>query len=80
MSVEVESGTGDGNIIKSLQDANKPVGVDIIIRLIRKAISNIPARHFILEGFPKLVHAGFPGVHDCIAALEADVGSGACPT
>ena len=54
--------------------SGRTVPVDITVDIINKIVRDTPTNNFILEGYPRLVSAGFPGVQDQLAALDSSVG------
>ena len=71
---EAESGSANGKIIAESMAAGRTVPVDITIGLINNVVKSSPTTKFVVEGFPRLVSAGFPGVQDQLAALQSQVG------
>jgi adenylate kinase family enzyme len=75
LEAEVASASADGAVIKAAMDASRTVPTDVTISAIKRAIAATSAPRFLIDGFPRLVSAGFPGVHDQVFALEAGVGA-----
>jgi adenylate kinase len=71
---EAASGSEDGAAIAAAFAAKRTAPLPATLRVIRSAMAHSPAQRFLLDGFPRVVSAGFPGVHDQVFALEAEVG------
>jgi adenylate kinase len=71
---EAESGSANGKIISESIAAGRTVPIDITVGLINNVVKAAPTTNFVIEGFPRLVSAGFPGVQDQLALLQSDVG------
>merc|ERR1711871_647033 len=71
---EAESGSDIGKLISDAISSGRTVPVDITVDIINKVVRDAPTNNFILEGYPRLVSAGFPGVQDQLAALDSSVG------
>lgn len=71
---EAETGSNAGKIISDAVSSGRTVPVDITVDIINKVVRDAPTSNFIIEGYPRLVSAGFPGVQDQLAALDSSVG------
>ena len=74
LAEEARIGSADGVAIQRAIDLGRTAPVDATIRVIRKAIAASRSNKFLLDGYPRLVSDGFPGVHDQVFALEEQVG------
>ena len=50
---------------------SRTVAMDVSISILRRALQSSLAKRFLLDGFPRLVSDGFPGVHDQAAELSS---------
>ena len=75
LDAEVASGSALGESIAAALAAKRSVPTEAVVTLVRRAMLGSPATRFLLDGFPRLTSAGFPGVHDQVFALEASVGA-----
>ena len=71
---EADTGSAAGNVIRDAVSSGRTVPVDITVDIINKVVRDAPTNNFIIEGYPRLVSAGFPGVQDQLAALDSSVG------
>merc|ERR1712100_69857 len=56
----------------------RTVPTKISINLIKNAIAASGKSKFLLEGYPRLVSAGYPGVHDQMFDIEDELGEVQC--
>jgi len=71
---EMALGSADGVAIARAFRLGRTAPVDAVLRVLKKAIAGSRSRRFLLDGFPRVVSDGFPGVHDQLFALEERVG------
>jgi adenylate kinase family enzyme len=74
LKAEVASGSAAGAAIGAALAARRTAPLDATLEVIHRAITASTASRFLLDGFPRLVSAGYPAVHDQVFALEARVG------
>lgn len=74
----VRSGSAQGKLIGTYQGKGQTVPLDLVLPVIRDASLKLRAGTVLLQGFPHVVSAGFPQVHDMAVALEKAVGHVVC--
>jgi adenylate kinase family enzyme len=77
LAAEAARGTPDGRAIGAALGARRtpPLGptLGVLERAMAACASATP--RFILDGFPRVISAGFPGVHDQVMAAEERLGA-----
>jgi adenylate kinase family enzyme len=71
---EAAAGSARGAVVAAAFAAKRTVPADVAVDVIRAAMASSTASRFLLDGFPRVVSAGFPHVHDQVFELEARVG------
>lgn len=54
--------------------SKRTLPTSVVVDIIREAVHASGASRFLLSGFPRRVHDGFPAVHDQVFDLEAAIG------
>jgi len=72
---EAKSGSAAGKSVADALKAQRTVPIDATLSVIARAMASSPASRFLIDGFPRIVSAGYPGVHDQVFALEARIGA-----
>lgn len=71
---EAAAGSALSAVIAEAMEAKRTVPTEAVVALLRRAVLRSGASRFIVDGFPRVVSAGFPSVHDQVFALEAALG------
>lgn len=71
---EAGAGSALSAVITEAMEAKRTVPTEAVVALLRRAVLRSGASRFIVDGFPRVVSAGFPSVHDQVFALEAALG------
>lgn len=72
---ESKRNTEWGQEIRDAFEQKRAVATAVPIALIKRAMARARNNRFLLDGYPRLVNDGYPGVFDQLAELEAAVGT-----
>jgi adenylate kinase len=73
---EVASGSPGGLQLAAAAAARRTPPMGPLLAVLERAmLANPAAQRFLLDGYPRLVSAGFPGVHDQVMAAEERLGA-----
>jgi len=75
LEAEREQNTEDARLLREAEAQKRTPPTDVVVRLLKRAVDAAPTNRVIIEGFPKLVSGGYPGVQDQLDALETVVGT-----
>lgn len=77
MTQLLEQASGDdtptGDTIRDAIRNKRTVPIELTINIIKRAILESGNSRFILDGFPRVVSAGYPLAHDQVVALEESI-------
>jgi adenylate kinase len=76
LAAEAASGSSHGKALAAAAAARRTPPIAPVLAVLERAMqANPAAQRFLLDGYPRLVSAGFPGVHDQVMAAEERLGA-----